>query len=99
MSRIEIVMNALDVDEESAEKIIEHLTKQNCLDWIDNYKEENRSDEPLVDVHYEYSFEDMIDWKFDDYKPSEMLGKSSDIKDYPEMLEFEDVIIFWYGLV
>ena len=63
------------------------------------YKEENRSNEPLVDVHYEMDFEDMIDWQYDDTKPSEMLGKSNDIKDYPEMLELEDEVIFWYGLV
>lgn len=99
MSRIEIVMNALDVEKEDAEKIVAHLTKHDCLDWIDNYNEENGNEEPLVDVHFEYTFEDMIDWKFEDYQPSEMLGKSSNIEDYPEMLELEDEIIFWYGLV
>lgn len=80
-------------------KIVSHLTKHDCLEWIDDYKEENRSNEPLVDVHYESDFEDMIDWQYEDAKPSEMLGKSNDIKDYPEMLELEDEIIFWYGLV
>lgn len=99
MSRIEIVMEALNVEKEDAEKIVEHLTKHDCLGWIDNYNEENRSNEPLVDVHYESDFEDMIDWQYDDAKPSEMLGKSADIKDYPEMLELEDNVIFWYGLV
>ena len=99
MSRIEIVMKALDVEREDAERIVEHLTKHDCLEWIDDYKEENRSNEPLVDVHYETDFEDMIDWQYDDAKPSEMLGKSADIKDYPEMLELEYNIIFWYGLV
>ena len=98
MCRIEIVMNALEVEIEDAEKIVEHLTKHNCLEWIDEYDEENL-DEPLTDVHYESSFEDMIDWQFDDTKPSEMLGKSSNIEDYPEMLELEDQVIFWYGLV
>ena len=99
MSRIEIVMNALNVETKDAEKIVEHLTKHDCLEWIDNYNEENRSDEPLVDIHYETDFEDMIDWKFDDCKPSEMLGLSDKIEDYPEMLELEDEVIFWYGLV
>lgn len=99
MSKVNIVMKALNVEKEDAEKIVVHLTKHGCLEWIDNYKEENRSNEPLVDVHYETDFEDMIDWQYDDAKPSEMLGKSTDIKDYPEMLELEDEIIFWYGLV
>lgn len=99
MNRIEIVMKALDVEREDAEKIVEHLTKHDCLEWIDYYKEENRSNEPLVDVHYEYTFEAMIDWQYDDAKPSEMLGKSNDIKDYQEMLELEYKVIFWYGLV
>ena len=99
MSRVNIVMKALDVEREDAEKIVEHLTKHDCLDWIDDYKGESRRDEPLTDVHYETDFEDMIDWQYDDAKPSEMLGKSNDIKDYPEMLELEDQVIFWYGLV
>lgn len=98
MNRIDIVMRALKVNKDDALKIIEHLTKQDCLDWIDSYSEENR-DEPLVDVHYESNFEDMIDWQFDHAQPSEMLGMSADIKDYPEMLELKDNVIFWYGLV
>ena len=72
------------------------------MDWIDDYDEERdlkRCDEPLTDVHYERSFEDMIDWIFDDAKPSEMLGLSEDIKDYPQMLQLKDNVIFWYGLV
>lgn len=99
MSRTDIVMKALDVEREDAKKIVKHLTKHNHLDWIDNYKEENHSNEPLVDVHYEDDFEDMIDWQYEDANPSEMLGKSVDINDYPEMLELEYNVIFWYGLV
>jgi hypothetical protein len=99
MSREEIVMKALNVEMEDAEKIVKHLTKHDCLEWIDDYKEENRINEPLVDVHYESDFEDIIDWQYDDAKPSEMLGMSTDIKDYPEMLELEHSVIFWYGLV
>ena len=75
------------------------LKYESNLDWIDNYKEENRYNEPLVDVHYENDFEDMIDWQYEDAKPSEMLGKSENINDYPEMLELEYNVIFWYGLV
>lgn len=93
-----VVMEALQVSEEDAAKIIEHLTKHECLEWIDEYDQENH-EEPLTDVHYEYCFEDMIDWQYDDAKPSDMLGKSNNINDYPEMLELEDKVIFWYGLV
>ena len=93
-----VVMKALQVSEEDATKIVVHLTKQDCLEWIDDY-EENRRDEPLVDVHYESNFEDMIDWQYDDAKPSDMLGKSNNINSYPEMLELEDKVVFWYGLV
>ena len=100
MNRIEIVMKALEIENiDDAKRIVEHLIKHNCLDWIDNYNEENKSNEPLVDVHYESNFEDMIDWIYEDCRPSEMLGKSSNINDYSEMLELEDGIIFWYGLV
>ncbi len=99
MNRTNIVMKALEVDKEDALKIIEHLTKQDCLDWIDSYQEENRSNEPLADVHYEIDFEDMINWQYDDAKPYDMLGKSTNIKDYPEMLQLKDNVIFWYGLV
>ena len=99
MNRADIVMKALKVKEDDALKIVEHLTKQDCLDWIDDYKEENRDDESLVDVHYESNFEDMIDWIFDDARPSEMLGLSEDIKDYSQMLQLKDSVIFWYGLV
>ena len=99
MSRVDIVMKALDVKKEDAEKIIEHLTKQDCLEWIDEYDEKHCDKEPLVDVHYEDNFEDMIDWQYEDTKPSEMLGMSADIKDYPEMLKLKNKVIFWYGLV
>lgn len=99
MNRIDIVMKALEVSKEDALKIVEHLTKQDCLDWIDSYKEENCDDEPLVDIHYESNFEDMIDWKFEGAKPSEIFRLSADIKDYPEMLQLKDSVIFWYGLV
>ena len=99
MNRVDIVMQALEVEKEDAIKIVEHLTKQDCLDWIDEYNEENCENEPLVDVHYEIDFDDMIDWKFEDAEPSEMLGKSANIEDYPEMLQLEHNVIFWYGLV
>ena len=98
-SRAKIVMKALNVEMEDAKRIVEHLTKHDCLEWIDDYKEENRSDEPLVDVHYESDFEDMIDWQYEDYKPSKMLGISENIEDHKMMLELEDNVIFWYGLV
>ncbi len=99
MNRTNIVMKALEVEKEDALKIIKHLTKQDCLDWIDEYDEENYDREPLVDVHYEDNFEDMIDWQYEDTMPSKMLGKSTDIKDYPEMLQLKNKVIFWYGLV
>lgn len=100
INRIEIVMKALGVDDiDDAKRIIEHLTKHNCLDWIDNYKEENRDNEPLVDVHYESDFKDVIDWQYEDCRPSDMLGMSTNIEDYPEMLELTYEVIFWYGLV
>ena len=99
MKRVGIVMEALNVKKRDAIRIVEHLTKHDCLEWIDFYDEENRSNEPLVDVHYETDFEDMIDWQYEDYKPSEMLGVSANIKDHPAMLELEDEVIFWYGLV
>lgn len=98
MNRIKIVMKALEVDKDDATKIVEHLTKQDCLDWIDDYDEEGR-DEPLTDVHYENNFEDMIDWQYDDANPSEMLGKPTHINGYSEMLQLKDKVIFWYGLV
>lgn len=99
MKRVGIVMKALNVKKRDAIRIVEHLTKHDCLEWIDDYNEENRSNEPLVDVHYETDFEDMIDWQYEDSKPSEMLGMSADINDHKEMLELEDEVIFWYGLV
>ena len=98
MNRVEIVMKALNVGREDSLKIVEHLIKQGCEDWIDDFVEDN-TEEPLTDVHYESNFEDMIDWQYEDATPSEMLGKSNNIKDYPEMLELEDEVIFWYGLV
>lgn len=99
MNRIDIVTNALGVSVDDAEKVIAHLTNHGCIGWIDNYSEENRSDEPLVDVHYENTFESMIDWKFEGEKPSEILGRANRIEDYPEMLGLDDGVIFWYGLV
>ena len=91
-------MNALEVDREDAVKIVKHFKKQGCLDWIDDYDADSR-DEPLTDVHYEDSFEDMVDWQYEDCKPSEMFGVSANIKEHPCMLELSDVVIFWYGLV
>ena len=99
IARTEIVMNALKVEKVDAQKIVNHLRKHDCLWWIDEYDEENRSEEPLTDVHYENDFEDMIDWQYDDTKPSEILGMSKNIEDYPCMLELENEVIFWYGLV
>lgn len=99
MSRTEIVMKALNVEIEDAEKIVKHLTKHDCLEWIDNYKEENRINEPLVDVHYEHTFEDMIDWQYEDYSPSQILGMSTDVNEHKEMLELKNKVIFWYELV
>lgn len=97
-NREKIVMNALGVNKEDAKKIIEHLIKQECVEWIDNYKE-NRKDELLTDVHYEKSFDNMIDWQYEEASPSEMLGKPTVIEEYPEMLQLENKVIFWYGLV
>ena len=99
MNRIDIVIKALKVNKEDALKIIKHLEICDCLHWIDDYDTESNNDEPLVDVHYEITFEDMIDWQYEDYKPSEMLGISENIKDHKEMLELSNKIIFWYGLV
>ena len=98
MSRIDIVTKALKVDKEDAIKIVEHLEVCDCLWWIDEYDEEGK-DEPLTDVHYEKSFDDMIDWQYEGSSPSEMLGRPAVIEEYPEMLQLSDVIIFWYGLV
>ena len=98
MSRIDIVMKALKVDRGDAKRIVEHLTRQGCEEWIDDYRE-NGKDEPLKDVHYEKTFDNMIDWQYDGSSPSEMLGKPSVIEEYPEMLQLSDVVIFWYGLV
>lgn len=94
MNRIDIVTNALGVSVDDAEKVIAHLTNHGCIGWIDNYSEENRSDEP-----HENTFESMIDWKFEGEKPSEILGRANRIEDYPEMLGLDDGVIFWYGLV
>lgn len=99
MKREELIMKVLKVEKEDAEKIIEHLTIYDCLHWIDDYDEESHNNEPLVDVHYESTFEDMIDWQYEDYKPSEMLEMSKDIKDHKEMLQLKNKVIFWYGLV
>lgn len=61
--------------------------------------DEEGKDEPLTDVHYESTFEDMIDWQYEGYKPSEMLSVLYDIKDHEEMLQLSNKVIFWYGLV
>lgn len=98
MTREQIVVKALKVNEEDAKRIVEHLISQDCEEWIDNYNK-NGKDEPLTDVHWENSFEDMIDWQYEDCKPSEMLGVLENIKDHKEMLQLKDNVIFWYGLV
>ena len=99
MNRTNIVMKALDVKKEDALKIIDHLTKQDCLEWIDDFDKECPEGEQLVDVHFEDNFKDMIDWQYEDANPSEMLGMSANIEDYPEMLQLKDKVIFWYALV
>lgn len=98
MSRIDIVMKALNVEREDAKKIVKHLKSQGCEEWIDDYKE-NGKDEPLTDVHYEKTFDNMIDWQYEGSSPSEMLGKPAVIEEYPEMLQLKDTVIFWYGLL
>lgn len=98
MNRVDIVMKALNVGREDGLKIVEHLIKQGCEDWIDDFVEDN-TEEPLTDVHYESNFEDMIDWQYEDCKPSEMLEVSSNISDHVEMLKLSNEVIFWYGLV
>jgi len=98
MSRTDIVMKALKVDRKDAERIVEHFIRHDCVEWIDDYTENGR-DEPLTDVHYEKSFDNMIDWQYEGSSPSEMLGKPAVIEEYPEMLQLSDVVIFWYGLV
>ena len=98
MNRIDIVMEVLGVSKKDALTIIEHLDKQGCLDWIDDYDEESCY-EQLTDIHCESNFKDMIDWVFEDCRPSEMLGRPTDIGDYPEMLQLTDKVIFWYSLV
>ena len=98
INRTDIVMKALKVDKDDAKKIVEHLIGQGCEEWIDDYKEDGK-DEPLTDVHYESTFEDMIDWQYEDCKPSEMLGVLENINDHKEMLQLSNEVIFWYGLV
>ena len=98
MNRVEIVMRALKVDKDDAKRIVDHLIGQGCEEWIDDYGE-NGTDEPLTDVHYEKSFDNMIDWQYEGSSPSEMLGKPAIIEEYPEMLQLSDTVIFWYGLV
>lgn len=97
ITREEIVMKALNVDKEDAKAIINHLIAHDCEEWIDDYN--NEKDEPLTDVHYEKTFDKMIDWQYEGSSPSEMLGKPTMIEEYPEMLQLKDVVIFWYGLV
>lgn len=99
MKRVGIVMDALNVKKRDAIRIVQHMKKHDCLEWIDDYDENNRENEPLVDIHYEADFEDMIDWQYENSKPSEILGMSTDINDYPEMLQLENKVIFWYGFV
>lgn len=96
--RKQIVIKALKVNKEDAKRIIKHLTEQDCIEWIDEYTEDGK-DNPLTDVHYENTFDNMIDWQYEDSKPSEMLGKPTVIEEYPEMLQLKDSVIFWYGLV
>lgn len=98
MTREQIVMKALNVDKEDAKRIVEHLIRQNCEEWIDDYRE-NGKDEPLTDVHYEETFDNMIDWQYEGSSPSEMLGRPTVIEEYPEMLQLKDKVIFWYCLV
>ena len=98
MSRVDIVMKALKVNEKDARTIVKHLVEQGCEEWIDDYKE-NGKDEPLTDVHYEKTFDSMIDWQYEGSSPSEMLGKPAVIEEYPEMLQLKDTVIFWYGLL
>ena len=98
MNRVKIVMKALKVNKDDAKTIVEHLIQQKCEKWIDDYNE-NGKDNPLTDVHYEKSFDNMIDWQYEGASPSEMLGMPSVIEEYPEMLQLKDVVIFWYGLV
>lgn len=98
LTRETIVMKALKVDEEDARKIVEHLIREGCEEWIDDYNE-NGKDEPLTDVHYEKSFDNMIDWQYEGSSPSEMLGNPAVIEEYPEMLQLKDKVIFWYSLV
>ena len=64
MKRENIVMKALNVDKEDAKTIINHLITHDCEEWIDDYK--NGKDEPLTDVHYEKTFNEMIDWIYED---------------------------------
>lgn len=98
MDRVNTVIKALKVSKNDAKLIIKHLVEQGCEEWIDDYKE-NGTDEPLTDVHYEKSFDNMIDWQYEGSKPSEMLGKPTVIEEYPEMLQLSNVVIFWYGLI
>ena len=98
MTREQIVIKALKVDKEDARKIVKHLTQLGCEEWIDEYTE-NGKDNPLTDVHYEKSFDNMVDWQYEGSKPIEMLGKPTVIEEYPEMLQLKDTVIFWYGLV
>ena len=97
-NREKIVMNALEVNKEDAKIIVNHLIEQGCEEWIDDYNE-NGKDELLTDVHYEKSFDNMIDWQYEGASPSEMLGRPTVIEEYPEMLQLENKVIFWYGLV
>ena len=97
-NREKIVMNALKVDKDDAKRIVKHLIEQGCEEWIDDYNE-NKKDEPLTDVHWEKSFDNMIDWQYEGSSPSEMLGRPTIIEEYPEMLQLSDAVIFWYGLV
>lgn len=98
INRINIVMKALKVDEEDAQIIVDHLIKEDCEEWIDDYDKHGK-DEPLTDVHYEASFDKMIDWQYEGSSPSEILGRPAVIEEYPEMLQLKEKVIFWYGLV
>ncbi len=56
--------------------------------------------EALGDIHIEKSFEDMINWQFEDYTPFDMLGVSDKIEDHKDYLylEDEDNVMFFYSM-
>lgn len=96
-SRIEIVRKALRVNREDARTIVDYLVEKHCGHWIDNFTEGN-PDEPLTDVHWENDFKGMIDWKYNNARPSEMFQVSQRIEDHNGMLQLSDSVIFWIYL-